>query len=455
MQHFKSRLTKIKHVVERFPDQGDIYGYAGITREVLLNAVQRAYDLAQDIPDVDSDNQFVIITLKRRSAAFYESYKGILDSESGRPDEDIFNRFVEDLSALIRETKCVYFICHSGTERVSSELAGLKADVAAFKEFKASYSQEYEDAKNEVAALRELRVEAERLSQETTQCHANAKRSDEAIQERVSTIKEAYEHADEWTSAIEGYTQNIADMRDAFAKMQSDVASMTSDAQKTKEQVDEQQKTIANNLTLTENLCGEAQETLANANRRSMAASFKERKDELLGPMRLWAIALILALCGIASVVLWGPEVKFIGETPMMWIVPMLFRTALIAPCLWLGWYAGRQYGYTVRVREDYSFKYACAVAYEGFKKAADGEDARLGKILLELCMLNMSQQPLRVYAHSKFGVKGLPIEEMIEAVRSKLPHIESFDIKHAGVSLSAKLAGRDTHDGENAEDDT
>ena len=100
------------------------------------------------------------------------------------------------------------------------------------------------------------------------------------------------------------------------------------------------------------------------------------------------------------------------GVATFAWVGPIIFRTALIAPCVWLGWYAGKQYGYTVRVREDYSFKYACAVAYEGFKKAADGEDSRLGQVLLELSMLNMSQQPLRVYAQSRFGVKGLPIEE-------------------------------------------
>jgi len=194
---------------------------------------------------------------------------------------------------------------------------------------------------------------------------------------------------------------------------------------------------------LSEKLLDESKWTLASANRHSMAASFKARKDELLTPMILWIVALVTALSGIACVIIFGPKVDFAGAV-FTWFGPILFRTALIAPCVWLGWYAGRQYGYTVRVREDYSFKYACAVAYEGFKKAADGEDSRLGQILLELSMLNMSQQPLRVYAQSKFGVKGLPVEEFLDAVKNKLPHLDSVDMHYGKMELSAKLAKQD-----------
>lgn len=102
----------------------------------------------------------------------------------------------------------------------------------------------------------------------------------------------------------------------------------------------------------------------------------------------------------------------------------------------------------------DYSFKYACAVAYEGFKKAADGEDSRLGEILLELCMLNMSQQPLRVYAQSKFGVKGLPVEELLEAVKGKLPHLDSLELKHGNTTLRAKLANEGVDGDDDSDED-
>ncbi len=43
----------------------------------------------------------------------------------------------------------------------------------------------------------------------------------------------------------------------------------------------------------------------------------------------------------------------------------------LLGPFIWLGWFSAVQYGYVSRVREDYAFKFAASMAFEGYKKEA------------------------------------------------------------------------------------
>lgn len=448
MQHFKTRMTKLKNLINRFPESGDIFGYQGVTKNVLLTALDTAYDLAQGINDDDAQNQLIIISLKRMSSAFYTKYKNVLDSDSALPERGNFDEFIDDLAGLIEKTKSVYFICNSGSEQAARELTTLKGDVEAFKKFKASYDQEFESAKKEVAEMDELHHAVTVLWEEVKQSHEACKDSTTKILTLKDAVEEDARSVEDWKSEIEKCRSDLDGMRNDFVKIKSDVGKMSQDAQGTKEQSDAFIREIGDNLEQSKQLLNESRLTLASSNRYSMAASFESRKNELLWPMLSWAAALVTALICIALVIIYGPQIDFSSGSTFAWVGPIMFRTALIAPCVWLGWYAGKQYGYTVRVREDYSFKYACAVAYEGFKKAADGEDSRLGQVLLELSMLNMSQQPLRVYAQSRFGVKGLPIEEFLDSVKDKLPHLDSLDLKYGKLALKAKIGNDEMNQG-------
>ena len=454
MQHFKTRMTKLKNLINRFPEMGDIFGFPGVTKNVLLTALDTAYDLSQGINDDDANNQLIIISLKRMSSAFYTKYKNVLDSDSALPESSNFDEFIDDLAGLIEKTKSVYFICNSGVEQSTRELVLLKGDVEEFKKFKASYDQEFESAKNEVAEMKAFHQEVAALSGEVKQAHEACKSSSSVILELKESVAEDAESIEDWKGEIEQCRSDIDGMRNDFSKIKNDIAKTSQDAKNTKEQSDGFLHEIGDNLEQSKKLLDESRLTLASSNRYSMAASFESRKKELLWPMLSWAAGLVASLICIALVIIHGPQIDFAGGSAFAWVGPIMFRTALIAPCIWLGWYSGKQYGYTVRVREDYSFKYACAVAYEGFKKAADGEDSRLGQVLLELSMLNMSQQPLRVYAQSKFGVRGLPIEEFLDSVKDKLPHLDSLDLKYGKLALKAKIGNDEMNQGGDSEND-
>lgn len=139
--------------------------------------------------------------------------------------------------------------------------------------------------------------------------------------------------------------------------------------------------------------------TLEAASKYGMAASFKERKDELKLPMFLWSVVFVSAIAALfATGVIYIVPHIVTGQTPKA--VDVLIKLTLVSPLIWLGWMAAKQYGYVARIREDYSFKYASALAFEGYKKEALNVDPAVLRDLLNVATNNMALNPLRIYSH-------------------------------------------------------
>src|SRR5258708_37376909 len=90
---------------------------------------------------------------------------------------------------------------------------------------------------------------------------------------------------------------------------------------------------------------------------------------------------------------------------------------------MWLGWFAAKQYGYTSKIREDYAFKSAAAMAYEGHKKAAREVDKNLERVLLEFSLYNLSQNPIRLYGDGE--IHGTPVHEVMDQLLRKFPTLK------------------------------
>ena len=72
MQTFRSRLTKIKKHLEQLPDGPDVYGFSGVSKELLVKEIDSLYGLSQFISERESEQfAFEVIALKRASSQFY------------------------------------------------------------------------------------------------------------------------------------------------------------------------------------------------------------------------------------------------------------------------------------------------------------------------------------------------------------------------------------------------
>lgn len=162
---------------------------------------------------------------------------------------------------------------------------------------------------------------------------------------------------------------------------------------------------------------------LIDANKTGMAASFAKRKKELFDPMQYW---LLLFACSILGLVVLG----------VIYLAPVLeaskleqlpFRLALTAPFIWLGWFSAKQYGYTARLREDYAYKEASAMSFEGYKREAKDASPEVQKNLLDTAIKNLGENPIRIY--SGLGNHASPLQELWD---SSLKDVKLADIVKA-----------------------
>lgn len=148
---------------------------------------------------------------------------------------------------------------------------------------------------------------------------------------------------------------------------------------------------------------------LGDANRTGMAASFTKRKNDLNEPMRIWLWVFAGSIIGLVvmGVIYLAPLL----ESGKLEQLPS--RLALTAPFIWLGWFSAKQYGYTSRLREDYAYKEASAISFEGYKREASLVNPEMLKNLMETAIQNLGDNPIRIY--SGHGNHASPLHEILE----------------------------------------
>src|SRR5690349_15227876 len=94
MKATKSRLSWFKKIVkEKLPDGEDIFGYAGISKEVLLSSLNESYEML-DLLD-EYLGRFETIFLEREIAELYEKASDQLDKEDFNKNPGAFNVFLQ------------------------------------------------------------------------------------------------------------------------------------------------------------------------------------------------------------------------------------------------------------------------------------------------------------------------------------------------------------------------
>ena len=162
----------------------------------------------------------------------------------------------------------------------------------------------------------------------------------------------------------------------------------------------------------------EIKTTLEGANKHGMAGSFYTRKEELKLTLRFWQWATILSIIGLIAGAIW--VVKPIIENPGNFTtMAYLARIPILAALVWLGWFCSKQYGYTTRIREDYSYKYAISMAFEGYKKQANNVNEDLLNNLLELTINSVGKSPVTIYDTK--NNHGTPMNEIVDKLADKV----------------------------------
>ena len=166
---------------------------------------------------------------------------------------------------------------------------------------------------------------------------------------------------------------------------------------------------------------------IADINRQALAGAFDAQAQKINSERKIWVglfLAAIAWLLGVGWYLTKDLDPKAIFD------YHNLFRALpFVAPAIWLGWLSARQAGLLARIHQDYAYKAATAVAFEGYKKEAATDEA-LSRQLLETTIRNFGENPIRIYSKSDDHV--MPIEQLIATVKDDSTWTRLMDLLKA-----------------------
>jgi hypothetical protein len=176
-------------------------------------------------------------------------------------------------------------------------------------------------------------------------------------------------------------------------------------------------------LSKSDEVFKEAQKRLDFASREGMAYSFRDRAKEYVWPRRGWLVLFVISLAGIVGIgsyfivlqdsttldvlaklpkIVAAKEstnlsINAIGDNYSKLINSLKF-IPLSLPFVWLAWFSALKFSQLGRLREDYQFKVATALALDGYRRqVAEVNDPKLAEKLLDLAITNFGENPLRL----------------------------------------------------------
>jgi hypothetical protein len=141
----------------------------------------------------------------------------------------------------------------------------------------------------------------------------------------------------------------------------------------------------------------------------SLASAFATQKKRFTDPKKWWLIVFGLCMFFLCLVALPG-FIAAISDnlSNKTWtdiFRSLIMRLPIVIPLVWLAIYAGRNYMLSVRLEEDYAYKEAISMAFEGYKremeKIAGDQPAGQNNPITTLCvnvLKAIAERPGRIY---------------------------------------------------------
>lgn len=406
MKQVRSNATRIKHLIsDKLPDDHDIFGYAGITKAALLQMLDECSGLIDAIEG--KKETFDVIVLKREFQILSKKcldYLNTLPSENQASDFDSFLRNLSKIRKLINNT---YLLFIKESLRPESELATIRKALEEINPLYEELTNQHTTSSQLAQEIGESHKEIQEIHTELTDVSGKIESLSKSAIDFEQKIKDSHESVEEWTTAIETAEAEITEQNKLIKAQQLAINALQTAIEGKEKAYEVLNKKLADQLKQNADFQEEIRNTIGDANRSSMAGSFKSRSDELTTPLATAerALVLVLILFGMASLYLLTSSVGAHGVN----YAELSIKLPILTPFIWLAWIYTNKVGHLSRIKEDYSFKYAAAMAFEGYKQNCD-EGSDLANRLLELSIENMGTNPIRLYGDVQSG----PIHEIV-----------------------------------------
>lgn len=226
---------------------------------------------------------------------------------------------------------------------------------------------------------------------------------------------------------IDALVSEISENKVATDEFSSEFEELLSSNQKLQKELDAKLVTLNELIRQNEEQKKIIDGLLPNAASAGLAHSFEKRRSELNNGKFFWCIAFFLCIAGIMLIAwLYKPELptnlqNAQNQASLSFLLLLLYKLPFIGPLVWAGVYSAIQYGYTIRLQEDYSFKKTTAEAFIGYrdhmdhlKKVSDAEGNTALQRLSTSTVDVLSNEPLRVY-EKRVSKEAMPIADLME----------------------------------------
>lgn len=217
------------------------------------------------------------------------------------------------------------------------------------------------------AAIQALQTQMAEAMAKATADGATISKAEDDSKKLVSSMTDARNKADEANVRLAKYEEEIKQLTTDFSEMQVKLEGL-----------------------------------LPHATSAGLASAFHNQKARFSKPQRYWLglfVGTILAL--LLTTVLGLPAANDSWDAILRHFIN---RLPIVAPLVWLAIYAGHHYSMALRMEEDYAFKEAVSIAFEGYKREMTGIQAATGSDvspLITLCenvLRALAERPGRIY---------------------------------------------------------
>ena len=228
----------------------------------------------------------------------------------------------------------------------------------------------------------------------------------ETVSATESSRVQATQRIDELNKMAEAATQTLATLETYLGSSKASVSAIQESKQSLDDLVSSSATTKEELRVLTEknrSLLDQVGTTLEAANKKGLAGSYLTKTQSLAWIQIFWG-----GVFGVALVIIYILTSNFLEEIQLAgilksdnlhaFVIQLLVKLSLVAPFIWAAWFAVRQYGHSSRLKEDYAFKVASAMALDGYKQEAADADPEILKKLLDIAVQTFGQNPIRIF---------------------------------------------------------
>ena len=425
MKNEKQRLTRIiTNIREKFPEGNDIFGYNGITKEGVVSSLEQTKTFLGLLEEINNDIETVWI--KRKLAKFFDEINGIIKEMNADNWIQRFDHFLDLIFEMRISVKQLYIALTDKPIRADEDIQKAKDEYTELQNSCNSISAELEIIKDGSVKTEKLLEEMEALKMNLTSSNDEAKKIIVSITSIEKKTNDSSKTIEEVTPKIAATFTEIKELQKTLNVDAEKINTISAICEKNVEKIKKQEEVLQKQIETDQKIQGDIQQTLQDVNKHGMAGAFQKRKQELKWTSIIWGFLSVVSIGALVFISYLFALAVFDSNSSD--IIKHLFKIPSILAGIWLCWFCAKQFGYTIRIREDYSYKYAISMAFEGYKnETREINEELLGK-LLEVTVANISTNPIILY-NSKSN-HGSPWHEITDGIKSFLKINVNADAK-------------------------